>query len=581
MLTETIPLKQFKANSRDIQEDDGKISGYNINWFSHDSRKFSDVMSEWIGKYKNADEFIKDIGLSGEITKDNLSELVAETKIPSKELTNYLSTRVPSDVCSRLKLQNRWKHSLGSENKIQITISDEVIKKERSRVIKVIASSDESKENSHFVEFLTENINEVAARYKKPVDVEKSIAGIAKILELSVAQLKGIDKIPPNIIEEKAEKLAGLFLREDGNFDSAVSEARDAWSGIKTNNNTPLYSQIIRYLRHSSGMTQKEFAKASGVLYLNLFNLERGFTIEKDATNDKIFKNFNLTEEDKKIISASYKEYKDFVIQKFQKQSAPIIERFSKYGLTKEKYLEATIYQPHIFYQRPEHIISNIETVQKHFENNGVTLQNYLKAVLKQPQLFLQSPETIISNIETVYNHYKDRGFKLDDYLKRALSSPRLFSKDPQPLIEHIDLIIDMYQKELFYPKGARPSKFDLPKPDPNDLSPVFNFITHSSAVTNSTNDLKTRYLASALDKYATGKTPSTKNLRNTKAKVMTKLLAYLNEEDIGKETPASFVRAELFKKKKPIEGKAPEEEVIWATQVKKPTDRENFSHTP
>jgi transcriptional regulator with XRE-family HTH domain len=575
-------LKEFKGNLRDSQNDDGTISGYNFGWLAADDRKFSDVLSGWIGRYKNADEFIKNIGLSGEINKNDLSDLIAVTKIPSKELTNYLSVKVPSDVCSRKKLIYRGKTALKPDIE-QVTISDKAITQERSKTIKEIAvSKNFSKEDGGFIEWLTENINDVATRYKRPVDVEKSMVGIAAVLDISLNQLKGVDKIPPDIIQEKAEKLAGLFLHGENDFDAAVAEATNAWSGIKIENHAPAYSRIIRYLRHSVGMTQSEFAESSGVLKINILNLERSTTIEKDATNAKIFKNFNLTEEDKKIISDSYKEYKDIVIQKFHKQSAPIIKHFSEYGLTKESYLKAALLQPHIFYQKPEKIIYNIETVQKHFENNGVTLEGYLKAVHNQPQLFLQKPETIISNIETVSNRFKGRGFNLDDYLKRVLSSPRLFSQNPEPIIEHIELIIDAYQKELlgFYPKGAKPRGWKPKKPDPNDFSPVFHYITHSSSMTNSTDDLKSRFLTSALDKYTTGETPSTKNLTSTKPEVMEKLLGYLNQDDDGVETPASFVRAKLLKSKKPVEAKKPED-VKWVKRVKTPPSQENIFPSP
>lgn len=616
-------ITEFKGEFRDSQNDDGTISGYNFGWLAADDRKFSDVLSGWIGRYKNADDFIKDIGLSGEINKNDLSDLVAGTKIPSKELTNYLSVKVPSDVCSRKKLIYRGKTAL-KPNIEQVTISDNAISQERSRAIKEIAlSKNTTKENSSFVEWLTENINDVAVRYKRPVDVEKSMAGIAAVLDISLNQLKGVDKIPANVIQEKAEKLAGLFLHGENDFDAAVEKTTNAWSGIKADKYDTAYSRIIRYLRHSVGMTQSEFAKSTGLSEIIISRLESEISIKGDEANDKIFKNLNLNEEDKKNISDSYKEYKKIVTERFYKKSTPIIEYFAEYGLTQENYLRAAVKNNQLFYQNPEKIISNIETVQKHFKNNGLKLEDYLKAALSHPQLFFHKPSTIISNIEGVsnhfkdnglslddylkaalaqpplfyqkpttiivkiegvYNHFKDKGLKLEDYLKAALKQPTLFYQRQETIIEHMELIIDMYQKELFaiYPKGGRLNNFIPPKPDPNNLSPVFNYLINSPTVlTYSTDNIKSKFIAAALDKYNNGGIiSSAKNLRSPKPVIMDKLLGYLNQDDDGKETPASFVRAKLLEPREAVESKKPEQ-AKWVKRVKSTPPQKNISPSP
>lgn len=622
MQDKSTSVKEFKRNFRDYQNDDGTISGYNFGWLAADDRKFSDVLSGWIGRYKNADEFIKDIGLSGEINKNDLSNLIAGTKIPSKELTNYLSVKVPSDVCSRKKLVYRGKTALKT-NTEQVTISDKAIQQERSKTIKEIAASkNSSKGDNGFIEWLTENINDVAIRYKRPVDVEKSMAGIAAVLDISLNQLKGVDKIPTDIIQEKAEKLAGLFLHGENDFDAAVEKTTNAWSGIKADKDDTAYSRIIRYLRHSTGMTQSEFAKSNSLSEIIISRLESEISIRTNDINDKIFKNLNLNEEDKKIISDSYKEYKKIVTERFYKKSTPVIERFSEYGLTQENYLEAGLKNDQLFYQKPEKIIYNIETVQKHFENNGLKLEDYIEAALSHPQLFCHKPSTIISNIEDVsnhfkdnglsredylkaalaqpplfyqkpatiiakiegvYNHFKDRGLKLEDYLKAALKQPTLFYQRPETIIEHMELIIDMYQKELFaiYPKGGRLNNFIPPKPDPNNLSPLFNYITNSPTVlTYSTDNIKSKFITAALDKYTNGKTPAAKNLNESKLTIANKLLGYLNQDDDGKETPASFVRAKLLEPREAVESKKPEQ-AKWVKRVKTPPSQENIFPSP
>ncbi len=616
-------IKEFKENFRDSQNNDGTISGYNFGWLATDDRKFSDVLSDWIGKYKNADDFIKNIGLSGEINKNDLSDLIVGTKIPSKELTNYLSVKVPSDVCSRKKLIYRGKTALKPDIE-QVTISHNAISQEISRAIKeIVSSQNTTKENSGFIEWLAESINDVATRYKKPVDVEKSMAGIAAVLNISLNQLKGVDKIPTGIIQEKAEKLAGLFMHGEKDFDEAVEKATNAWSEITTNKDETTYSQIIRYMRHSVGMNQSEFAKSANLSEIIISRLESEISIRTNDINDKIFKNLNLNEEDKKIISDSYKEYKKIITERFYKKSTPIIKHFSAYGLTQENYLEAAVKNNQLFLQKPEKIIYNIETVQKHFKDSGLKLEDYLKAALSNPQLFFHKPSTIISNIEGVsnhfkdnglslddylkaalaqpplfyqkpttiiakiegvYNHFKDRGLKLEDYLKAALKQPTLFYQRPETIIEHMELIIDMYQKELFaiYPKGGRLNNFIPPKPDPNNLSPVFNYFINSPTVlTYSTDNIKSRVLASALDKYNNGGIiPSTKNLRSPKPVIMDKLLGYLNQDDDDKETPNSFVGKELLKSKKPAEAKK-HEQAKWVKRVKSTPAQEKIYTSP
>ncbi len=576
-------ITEFKGELRDSQNDDGTISGYNFGWLSFDERTFSDVLSEWIGKYKNADDFIKDIGLSGEIKKKDLSDLIAGTKTPSKELTNYLSVKVPSDVCSWLKLINRGK-AIAKSDAEQVTISDKSMRQSRTQKIREIVSNPSVKEDNGFVEWLTENINDVAIRYKKPVDVEKSIAGIAAVLDVSVNQLKGIDKIPPNVMHEKAEKLAGLFMHGEKDFDVAVEKATSAWSGTKTDKEAPAYSRIVSYLRQSAGMKQTEFSKSTGIQLLRIERLESGVAIEKDGINDKIFKQFDLTKEDKKLIADSYKEYKEIVKEKFYEHCAPVIEHFAKYGLTRENYLKAATGAGQLFYNKPEKIIANIEGVYNHFKDKGLKLEDYLKAAVARPELFCHKPKTIIANIEGVHNHFKDRGLKLEDYLKAAVIQPTLFYQKPKTIIEHMELIIDMYQKELlaFYPKGTRPNDFKPEKPVPNDLSPLFNYLTTAPTIlTNSTDNIKSRTLAAALEKHNNGgEIPSTKNISSPKPVIMDKLLGYLNQDDDRKETPNSFVRKELLKPKKPAEAEK-SEDIKWVKRLKSTPSQEKIYPSP
>jgi hypothetical protein len=541
-------------------DSNGNLEGISFCWLDFDYRKFSDVLSQWVGKYETVDDFIKSIGLEGEIKKEDIIGLIVETKIPNEKLINYLSVQVPCEICSWLKFQNRGKRAIKyGKNKEQINVPDEVIVKERSRRIQEIANcKNEVAENEDFTQWLADKITVVAKALKRgdEVDIEQSMAGIAKMLGLSVGQLTGKEKITPDLLQDKAEKLANLFRLEGKDFDEAIEQANACWANDKPKQQSSAYSQAIKYLRQSEGIKSQKFVQSEFIISSKIADL------------------------DKQTIYRLYQEYMQ-----------PIIDQFSQYGLTKEDYLQAVVKHQQLFYQKPQTIIGNIEGVYNHFKDRGLKLDDYLQAALKSPQLFCQKPQTIIGNIEGVcnhfknrglklddylqavinksslfcqkpqtiigniegvYNHFKNRGLKLDDYLQVAINTPALFCLKSQTIIDHIEAINAMYQRELFtfYPKGIVPRDFIPTNPDSNNISPLLNYLFKSPAkIIFSIENIKTRAIYAAMDKINNGKIPSTKVLNDAKPKIMTGLLDYLNKDDNGQETPNSFMKKELLKR--------------------------------
>ena len=238
------------------------------------------------------------------------------------------------------------------------------------------------------------------------------------------------------------------------------------------------------------------------------------------------------------------------IISRVEDSYKKLEEKLAKNGIklnehiTLDDYIQAAVKQPSLFRWSPDKVVNNASNVYDYFETKfgkntlqekNITFIKYLKETIKKnPSLLYQNPQTLINNIEDVgkyfegngepqnkklkmedegYN-FKDKGFKLVDYFEAAIKYPTLFIQTPQKTIDNIEIISTMYLKELFafYPQGWKPKDFKPQKPDPNDLSPVFNYIFHSpDKLGLSSANLKTRMLASYFIKRDNnGITPST-----------------------------------------------------------------------
>ena len=138
---------------------------------------------------------------------------------------------------------------------------------------------------------------------------------------------------------------------------------------------------------------------------------------EKQGVSDTIAK--------KIILSAIYKikKQQNRLTQDDLKNINDVVERFKKYGLTFEDYLDAAIDEPRLFLKSADEIEIKIKGVVDYFKDYGLTYENYLPVCLNRPQLFYQSPKTITEHIKALIFVYKNMDEKLtqDEIIEKIL----------------------------------------------------------------------------------------------------------------------------------------------------------------
>jgi hypothetical protein len=129
----------------------------------------------------------------------------------------------------------------------------------------------------------------------------------------------------------------------------------------------------------------------------------------------------------------------------FQSRVEPVLQRFSRHGLTRDDYLKAAIRHPQLFCLNPETVTSNIERVVAHFVPDDLAPKAYLQAAVKQPSLFYQRPETIIANVEGVLEHFAADGLTRSDYLRAAIKQPSVFTHTSETIIANVEGVLEHF----------------------------------------------------------------------------------------------------------------------------------------
>ena len=162
---------------------------------------------------------------------------------------------------------------------------------------------------------------------------------------------------------------------------------------------------------------------------------------EKQGVSDTVAK--------KIILSAIYKIKKkqNKLTQDDLKNINDVVERFKKYGLTFDDYLNAAIDDPYLFLQDANKIETRIKGVIDNFKDYGLTLENYLPACIRQPQLFSQSPKRICANVSGVIDNFKDYGLTYENYLPVCIKQSSLFSRSPITICANISGVVDYFKE--------------------------------------------------------------------------------------------------------------------------------------
>ena len=158
------------------------------------------------------------------------------------------------------------------------------------------------------------------------------------------------------------------------------------------------------------------------------------------------FKKYGLTFDDYLNTAINEPQLFSQDADKIETRINGVVDNFKDYGLTHENYLSVCLKQPQLFYQSPETICGNIEGVVNNFKDYGLTYENYLSACINQPQLFYQSPETICANVSGVVNNFKDYGLTHKNYLPACIKQSRLFSQSPKTICANVSGVVDNFK---------------------------------------------------------------------------------------------------------------------------------------
>ena len=460
------------------RNDDSSLSGHHIEWIAFESRSFGDLLALWSERVsrKDAGSFIRNVGLSGALSPDELIVLISGQKAPSRELANYLSSVVPSEVCSWLVLRNRG-YSAARTASEQVSLSPENLAAARLQRLASIAiptavSTGNNDSTDTFLEFVSEKIDEIARRSSRTADPVTSMANLARALGLSVQEFNGENKLKSDIAEQ-ATNLSRLLGLEGDDFDQCVELAALAWSGVSAGRSDHAFPRIMKFLRHTQGSNQKDFAATLGLPRTVIARVEQAMAWAPPDFVGNVSAVLHLASQETAILERTAAEYSVTVSADIGRRLERVVAYFSEYGLNAEGMLQAATKRQELLLLKPGKLIANIEGVYSRFKGDGLVLKDYLRAATRHPSLFTQKPETLIANIEGVNNRFKAEGLVLKDYLQAATRHPQLFYQKPETLIGHTNRMITMYRRGIVsINKSSFNSDEDMP------LKPLLYFLT-------------------------------------------------------------------------------------------------------
>jgi transcriptional regulator with XRE-family HTH domain len=424
-----------------VRNDDGSLSDHHIEWITFEYRNFGELLAAW----SDLDVLIGELGLS----QDDLVAMISGHKAASRGLVNFLCAVVPRQLCSWLVLRNRG-YWAARTIRDEVTLPAESLAVVRLQELVSLAkttvapnSNDDS--SAVFLEFVSEKIDEMARRFSRTADPVGSMANLAAVLGVSVAEFRGEIKLDSDIAEKSTE-LARFLNLESDDFDQCVELAASAWSGISAGRSNHAFPRMMKFLRHTQGLNQKEFSTALGLNDRLICQLEQAIGWPTNDFVARVSALLHLADKETAILERASAEYSTVLDVDVSRHLEPVVTHFCKYGLTAEKTLQASRQYPWLFYKKPETVIANIEGVVEYgaFKEAGLLCKDYLQAAIKRPSLFAQKPETVIGHIERVagYGPFKEAGLLRKDYLQAAIKWPSLFARKPETLIANIEGVV-------------------------------------------------------------------------------------------------------------------------------------------
>ncbi len=445
-------MKRSKLAQAGIERTkDGELSGFNLQWLASDRRQFSDILSDWISQTAqgDADKFIDGLGLSGALSRDDIIELISGDKAPSRELTQFLCATVPSTLCNWLMLRNKG-YKAAANDKDQVTLSAPALNAARFRKLQAIVTAAPQEQVSDadngFTDWLAEIIDKKARRFGLVADMEKSFVNVASVLGISVAELKGMQRMTGDI-EKKAWTLASLLDLEADDFNEAVDLTVSAWSNAAQKTDLT-FPKAIRFLRHLQDMTQKGFAKHLHLHRLSIRLVEEAIALPHHDLQTKLTKSLDLSEEEQSLLLRSSTHYVKATQERMRERLEPVVRHFAGDGLTINDMMDAARKRPQLLTHKSETIIKKIEAVTNHFRADGMTVADYFNAMRETPAILFQKPERIIGNIESVATHFKADGLTTADYLHAAIKRTRLLLHAPKTVIGKIERVVNHFKAE-------------------------------------------------------------------------------------------------------------------------------------
>lgn len=319
--------------------EDGHLHGFNTELIAYEYRSFSDILSEWIAYCGSLENFLEEtdlgkVGITGEevlsmitnpdrpvvdlgqyVPPEQIAELNKERKRPSLKLGFYLASIIPDElqVSSRTFFNRVRKAQIESRQKIDLDKEQfhELRNLRLKRMSRSIYSSiaEQGPAQAAFQDWIENKLTAIAhgLRPDEDINIQKTLVGICRQMtlvsdgniQLAPDQIWGTEAIEEDL-ELKAEALAAFLtgstqdeelkaeaLASSPTSDTAVDDyqrcfelARDAWEEKKQKNSfsksdSESLAKMLRYLRLSAGMTQKQMAEAVGVNEASIAVYER------------------------------------------------------------------------------------------------------------------------------------------------------------------------------------------------------------------------------------------------------------------------------------------------------------------
>jgi hypothetical protein len=424
-----------------VRNDDGSLTDHHIEWIAFDYRNFGDLLAVW----SDLDVLIRELGLS----QDDLIAMISGRKAATRELTHFLCAIVPSNVCSWLVLRNHgyWAARITTEH-VSAPAANLAAARQR-RLASLAEQTNKGNDDSTgvFLELVSEKVDEIAGRFSQIASTDQSMVNLARALGLSVAEFKGLSRIQSADTAEKAAELAAMLQLEGDDFDQCLELATSAWSGVSAGRLDHNFPRMVRFLRHTQGSNQRDFATALQLKDRLICQVEQAIGWPTNDFVTRVSGLVHLTDKESAILERAAAEYSAALGIDVSRHLERVVTHFSKYGLTAGGMLQAARRYPWLGTRKPETLIGNIEGVVEYgpFKEAGLPLKDYLQAAIRQPSLFARKPETMIGRIEgiTEYGSFKHAGLLLKDYLQAAIKQPSLFALKPETVIGNIERVVD------------------------------------------------------------------------------------------------------------------------------------------